>query len=136
MYYSLAHVSITMSSGSCDHCSLLPEAITHYLVLTIAPPSLNPHFNTKSTPQKINLGKTAMRHDLIMNDSGKKDHLSKLLNMRMAIVEVGIAETNEEAWRRHLATHPGDLHANVRIFNRANLETAKVKDKEGTQIGK
>jgi hypothetical protein len=30
-----------------------------------------------------------------MNDSGKRELLSKLLNMHMAIVEVGIAETNE-----------------------------------------
>jgi hypothetical protein len=53
-----------------------------------------------------------------MNDSGKRDHLSKLLNVGMAIVEEGIAETNEEAWLRHLSTHPEDHHANVRIFNR------------------
>ena len=53
-----------------------------------------------------------------MDDSEKWDHLSKLLNVRMAIVEVGIAETNEEAWLRHLSTHPEDHHANVRIFNR------------------
>jgi hypothetical protein len=46
-------------------------------------------------------------------------------------IEVGIAETNEEAWLRHLTTHPGDLYANVRIFNRQkkcqNLEASKLK---------
>lgn len=52
-----------------------------------------------------------------MNDSGERDHLSNLLDIHMAIVEVGIAETNEEAWLRHLTTHPEDLSANVRIFN-------------------
>jgi hypothetical protein len=31
---------------------------------------------------------------------------------------VGIAETNEEAWLRHLAAHPEDFYANIRIFNR------------------
>jgi hypothetical protein len=36
-----------------------------------------------------------------MNDSGERDHLSNLLNIHMAIVEVGIAETNEESWLRH-----------------------------------
>jgi hypothetical protein len=55
---------------------------------------------------------------LVIDGSGKRDLLSKLLNVRMAIVEVGIAETNEEAWLRHLSTHPEDHHANVRIFNR------------------
>ena len=58
-----------------------------------------------------------------MHDSGKRDHLSKLLNVRMAIVEVGIGETNEEAWLRHLTTHPEDLYANVRIFNRPKPHT-------------
>jgi hypothetical protein len=53
-----------------------------------------------------------------MDESERWDHLSKLLNVRMAIVEVGIAETNEEAWLCHLSTHPKDHHANVRIFNR------------------
>lgn len=57
-------------------------------------------------------------HNLIMNDSGKRDHPSKLFNARMAIVEVGRAETNEEAWLRHLTTHPEDHNINVRIFNR------------------
>ena len=56
-----------------------------------------------------------------MDESEKWDHLSKLLNVRMAIVEVGIAETNEEAWLRHLSTHPEDHHANVRIFNRQKV---------------
>ena len=53
-----------------------------------------------------------------MDESEKWGSLSKLLNVRMAIVEVEIAETNEEAWLRHLSTHPEDHHANVRIFNR------------------
>ena len=66
-----------------------------------------------------------------MDDSEKWGHLSKLLNVRMAIVEVGIAETNEEAWLRHLSNHPEDHHANVRIFNRqkpdAEPERARYK---------
>jgi hypothetical protein len=56
-----------------------------------------------------------------MNDSGKRDLLSRLLKMRMAIVEVGPAETNEEAWLRHLATHPEDLNTNIRIFNHQEI---------------
>jgi len=59
-----------------------------------------------------------MGGNLVMNESGKRDHLSKLFYMRMAIVEVGIAETNEEAWLRYLTTHPEDHYVNVRIFNR------------------
>jgi hypothetical protein len=55
---------------------------------------------------------------VIIDGSEKGDLLSKLLSMRMAMVEVGIAETYEEAWLRHLSTHPEDRYANVRIFNR------------------
>jgi hypothetical protein len=49
----------------------------------------------------------------------------------MAIVEVGIAETNEEAWLLHLSNHPEDHHANVRIFNRqkAGAETERPRYK-------
>jgi len=52
-----------------------------------------------------------------MNYSTKCDHLTKFLNIRMVIIEVEIAETNEEAWLRHLATNPEDFSANIRIFN-------------------
>ena len=66
-----------------------------------------------------------------MNDSGKRDHLSKLLNVHMAIIEVGIGETNEEAWLRHLTTPLEDLYANIRIFNHQkkcqNIETSKLR---------
>lgn len=58
-----------------------------------------------------------------MNDSGKRDHLSKFLNVRMAIVEVGTAETNEKAWLRHLTPHPEDHYVNVRIFKRPKPDT-------------
>jgi len=66
-----------------------------------------------------------------MDDSEKWGHLSKLLNVRMVIVEVGIAETNEEAWLLHLSNHPEDHHANVRIFNRqkAGAETESPRYK-------
>lgn len=52
-----------------------------------------------------------------MNESGKRGHLSNLLDLRMAIVEVEFQETNEEAWLRHLTTYPEDFYANIRIFN-------------------
>ena len=55
-----------------------------------------------------------------MKYSTKWDYLTKSLNIRVVIVEVGIAETNEEAWLRHLATTPEDFSANIRIFNHKN----------------
>ena len=53
-----------------------------------------------------------------MNEGGKRDQLSQLFKMRVAMIEAGTAETNEAAWLRHLTTHPEDLYANIRIFNR------------------
>lgn len=44
--------------------------------------------------------------------------LEKIFDIRLAIIEVRPGETEEEAWSRHLAEHPGDLHANIRVFNR------------------
>jgi hypothetical protein len=55
---------------------------------------------------------------LVIDGSVKRDLLSKLFDLRLAMVEVGMTETYEEAWLRHLSTHPEDHHANVRIFNR------------------
>jgi hypothetical protein len=43
---------------------------------------------------------------VVVNNPGQKDHLKKFLDPRIAIVDVGIAETNEEAWLRYLTTHP------------------------------
>jgi hypothetical protein len=48
-----------------------------------------------------------------MNDPGERYHFRKLFNVRIAIVEVGIAETNEKAWLRHLTTYPEDHNINV-----------------------
>ncbi len=45
--------------------------------------------------------------------------LEKYFNIRMAIIEMRLEETKEEAWSRHLAEHPEDLYANLKIFNRS-----------------
>lgn len=48
----------------------------------------------------------------------EKEWLNKILNIRMAIIEVRPGETEEEAWSRHLTECPQDLYANIRVFNR------------------
>jgi len=67
-----------------------------------------------------------------MDESEKWDHLSKLLNVRMA--EVGIAETKEEAWLCPFSTHPEDHHANVRIFNRQKPGTEPDVKTNGSRL--
>lgn len=41
-------------------------------------------------------------------------------SMHLAIIEARRGESNEEAWRRHLARNPQDHMANVKIFNRGS----------------
>jgi hypothetical protein len=48
----------------------------------------------------------------------EKLEVEKFLNCRVAIVEIGPGETKEDAWARHLAGHPEDFYANIKIFNR------------------
>jgi hypothetical protein len=38
---------------------------------------------------------------------------------RLAVVQMEPRESNAEAWDRHLAEHPGDVYANIKVFNRA-----------------
>ena len=43
---------------------------------------------------------------MIMGDSEDQSVLAKYLNIMLAVVEVRNGESQEEAWRRHLADHP------------------------------
>ena len=36
---------------------------------------------------------------------------------RLAVVQMEPRESTEEAWDRHLAEHPGDVYANIKVFN-------------------
>jgi hypothetical protein len=40
---------------------------------------------------------------------------------RLAVVQMEPRESNEEAWDRHLAEHPGDVYANIKVFNHAAI---------------
>lgn len=48
----------------------------------------------------------------------EKELLQKIFNINLAVIEVRPGETEDEAWNRHLTEHPGDLNANIRVFNR------------------
>ena len=41
----------------------------------------------------------------------------KYFDYRMAIVQVQVGETNDEAWQRHLTKTPKDINATIRVFN-------------------
>jgi len=55
-----------------------------------------------------------------MPDSEDQPVLAKHLNIKLAVVEVRVGETQEAAWRRYLAEHPESSVVNVKIFHYPN----------------
>jgi len=43
--------------------------------------------------------------------------VNKYFSYRMAIIQVGVGENNEEAWQRHLIETPDDIYATIMVFN-------------------
>ena len=41
----------------------------------------------------------------------------KYFYYRLAVVQMEPRESTEAAWDRHLADHPGDVYANIKVFN-------------------
>jgi len=46
-----------------------------------------------------------------------QSELMKYFYYRMAIIQVQIGETNDQAWQRHLMEIPNDINATIRVFN-------------------
>jgi hypothetical protein len=46
----------------------------------------------------------------------KPTALTKYFETKLAVIEVKEGETEEEAWRRYLATHPGYANTHIKIF--------------------
>jgi hypothetical protein len=61
-----------------------------------------------------------------MPDSEDHPGLAKYLNIKLAVVEVRNGESQEEAWRRHLADHPEDASVRIKIFNYHNSSPRKT----------
>lgn len=43
--------------------------------------------------------------------------VERYLYCRIAVIEIRPGETKEVAWSRHLANHPEDSNADIKIFN-------------------
>lgn len=43
--------------------------------------------------------------------------LMKYFAYRMAIIQVKVGESHEEAWQRHLMEVPDDIYATIKVFN-------------------
>jgi hypothetical protein len=49
---------------------------------------------------------------------------SDSLNVKMAVVQVKLGESDQEAWNRHLKDNPDDASAMLKIFNQLVPEPA------------
>ncbi len=58
--------------------------------------------------------------------SHSREHLviPRYQNMKLAVVEVRVGETREDAWRRYLAEHPQGVAIDVKIFHYPNPKRA------------
>ena len=50
--------------------------------------------------------------------------VEKYFSCRLAVVQMEPRESTEEAWDRHLAEHPGDVYANIKVFNRPAIRVS------------
>lgn len=58
----------------------------------------------------------------------KPTALTKYFETKLAVIEVNEGETEEEAWRRYLATHPGHAKTHIKIFHYpAKVSLSKAK---------
>ena len=58
----------------------------------------------------------------------KPTALTKYFETKLAVIEVKEGETEEEAWRRYLATHPGYANTHIKIFHYpAKVSLSKAK---------
>jgi hypothetical protein len=69
----------------------------------------------------------------------KSTALTKYFEPRLAVIIVNEGETEEEAWRRYLAIHPGYANARIKIFHypgKVSLNKIKSVGSSAIQSGK
>jgi|UniRef100_A0A7C3SJ18 hypothetical protein len=59
----------------------------------------------------------------------RNDELMKYLDIRIAVIEVRVGESDEEAWNRHLKEYPEHRNVSVKIFHRPS-PTPQEKSRE------
>jgi hypothetical protein len=81
------------------------------------------------SPGKIGPQEDAMR-DVRIDDSApahsplSQEMVEKYFYCRLAVVQMEPRESTEEAWDRHLAAHPGDVYATIKVFNRPAISVS------------
>jgi hypothetical protein len=55
--------------------------------------------------------------------------IERYFHCRIAIIDMRPEETKEKAWSRHLVKYPENAYADIKIFNRDNIESIINQDK-------
>ena len=64
------------------------------------------------------MSETRFSRPIRANSHLPQEIVDRYFYCRLAIVQMEPRESTEEAWGRHLAAHPGDVYANIKVFNR------------------
>ncbi len=64
------------------------------------------------------MNETRLSEPIPANSHLPQEIADRYFNCRLAVVQMEPRESTQEAWDRHLAKHPGDVYANVKVFNR------------------
>lgn len=80
-------------------------------------------------PGRISLKEDAMSDPRFGDPTPANSHLpheivERYFYCRMAVVQMEPRESTEAAWDRHLADHPGDVYANIKVFNRPAISVS------------
>ena len=64
------------------------------------------------------------------NNFNRYAELAKYFHSKPVVVEIKNGETREDAWRRHLLSHPENARAEVKIFHRPWKDSQKPESKK------
>jgi hypothetical protein len=60
---------------------------------------------------------TGFSRPIAANSHLPQEIVERYFYCRLAVVQMEPRESTAEAWDRHLAAHPGDVYANIKVFN-------------------
>ena len=70
------------------------------------------------------MNETRFSEPIPANSRLPQEIVERYFYCRLAVVQMEPRESTEEAWDRHLTEHPGDVYANVKVFNRPAISVS------------
>jgi hypothetical protein len=63
------------------------------------------------------MSETRFSGSIPANSQLPQEIVERYFYCRLAVVQMEPRESTEEAWGRHLSENPGDVYANIKVFN-------------------